>query len=144
MESTTRQPDQPTAGTLSSNRVVLFADMLGFAALTEANPIDPRMLHAHSRFPQTFEALDEMISHRNPLTEVFSHFHNYLKWSIMTAEMGHPLTAITFSDSVFIATNHLFEATTIAANLAQSTLSHEDSSAHGYRFWVIRCAQISF
>ena len=50
------QPDQPTTGTLSSNRVVVFADMLGFAALTEANPIDPRMLHAHSRFPQTLEA----------------------------------------------------------------------------------------
>jgi class 3 adenylate cyclase len=40
MESTTNQPDQPTAGTLSSNRVVVFADVLGFAALTEANPVE--------------------------------------------------------------------------------------------------------
>ena len=57
MESTTRQPDQPTTRTLSSNRVVVFADMLGFAALTEANPIDLRMLHFRSRpFSQTFES----------------------------------------------------------------------------------------
>lgn len=133
MESTT-QARSADHGTLSSNRVVVFADILGFAALTEANPVDPRMLRARSRFPQTFEDLDEMISHRNPLTEVFSHFHNCLRWSIMTAEMGHPLTAITFSDSVFIATNHLFQATTFAVNLAQSMLSQKIPVRMGIAF----------
>src|SRR5258706_16126590 len=104
MESTTRQPDQPTTHTLCRNCVVVFADMLGFAALTETHAIDPRMLQARSRLPQSFEAMDEIISHRNPLTESFSRFHTSLKWAIMSAEMQHPLTAITFSDSVFIGT----------------------------------------
>jgi hypothetical protein len=134
MESTTRQSDQPATVTLSSNRVVVFADMLGFAALTEANPLDLRMLHAHSRLPQTFEALEEMITHRNPLTEAFSHFHRSLKWAIMTAEMGHPLTAITFSDSVFIATNYLFEGSTFAVNLARSMLSQKVPVRMGIAF----------
>lgn len=122
MESTTRQPDQSTK-TLSSNRVVLFADILGFAALTEANPIDIRMLHAHGQFPQSPEAFEEMTSHMNPLTEAFSHFPNSLKWAIMTAKIAHPLTAITFSDSVFIATKYLFEAARFANDLARSMLS---------------------
>src|SRR6266568_3562425 len=131
---TTGQPDQPTTGTLGSNRVVVFVDMLGFAALTEANPIDPRMLHAHSRLPQSLEALDDMISHRNPLTQAFSHFHTSLKWAIMTAEMQHPLTAITFSDSAFIATNYLFEAGTIGVTLARSMLSYKIPVRMGIAF----------
>ena len=134
MESTTRQPDQPTTGTLSLDRVVVFADTLGFAALTEANPINPRMLNAHSRLPQSFEVLDEMISYRNPLTESFSHFHTSLKWAIMTAEMKHPLTAITFSDSVFIATNYLFEAASIAVTLARAMLSYKVPVRMGIAF----------
>ena len=135
MESTTRQPDQPTAGTLSSNRVVVFADMLGFVALTEANPIDLRMLHANSRLPQSLDALEEMIRRPgNPLTEAFSHFHNSLKWAIRTAEMQHPLTAITFSDSVFVATSHLFEAATFAVNLARSMLSQKIPVRMGIAF----------
>ena len=44
------------------------------------------------------------------------------------------MTAITFSDSVFIATNHLFEATTFAANLAQSTLSQKIPVRMGIAF----------
>jgi hypothetical protein len=134
MESTTRQPDQSTTGSLSLDRVVVFADMLGFAALTEANPINPRMLNAHSRLPHSFEALDEMISHRNPLTDSFSHFHTSLKWAIMTAEMKHPLTAITFSDSVFIATNYLFEAASIAVTLARAMLSYKVPVRMGMAF----------
>jgi hypothetical protein len=41
----------------------------------------------------------------------------------MTAQMRHRLTAITFSDSVFIATNYFFEATTLAVNIEHSMLS---------------------
>jgi hypothetical protein len=133
MGSTTRKRNQPNS-ILGSNRVVVFADMLGFAALMEANPLDIRMLHARSRFPQTLEALDEIIRHRNPLTDAFSRFHTSVKWAIMTAEMGHPLTAITFSDSVFIATNHLFEGTTFAVNLARSMLSQKVPVRMGIAF----------
>lgn len=130
---TTRQPDQPRTGTPSSNRVVVFADMLGFAALTEANPIDLRMLHAHSRpFSLT---LDDIVSGpKNPLTEAFSRFHSSLKWAIMTAEMRYPLTAITFSDSAFIATTHLFEAASFAVDLARSMLSQKVPVRMGIAF----------
>ena len=74
------------------------------------------------------------------MTEAFSTFHTSLKSAISLAEMQHPLTAITFSDSVFIATNYLFQATTFAVNLARSMLSTEDTRTHGNRFWVIRRA----
>lgn len=136
MESTTRQPDQPTTGTLSSNRVVVFADMLGFAALMEANPIDLQMLQFHSRpFSLTTDEFDKLISEpRNSLTEAFSHFHNSLKSEISLAEIKHPLTAITFSDSVFIATAYLFQATSFAVNLARSMLSQKIPVRMGIAF----------
>jgi hypothetical protein len=122
MKTISHDSVQQKSGTEDSHRVVVFADMLGFAALTEAHPIDPRMLEAHSRPPQSWEALEEMISHRNPLTQVFSHFHTYLTGAIRLAEMAHPITAITFSDSVFFATRHLYEATTFAVGLARFLL----------------------
>lgn len=96
--------------------------MLGFASLTESNPIDISMLNARTR-PLGMTLDDILAEPKNPLTDAFSHFHHSLKWTIMTAEMRHPLTAITFSDSVFIATNYLFEAATLAVNLAQSMLA---------------------
>jgi hypothetical protein len=100
--------DQPTAGAIeSSDRVVLFADLLGFAALTEANPLDFRMLRAHSRFPR-LEDLEEMMTHKNPLTAAFSTFHSSVKSAISLAEMEHPFTAITFPDSVLIFLNAPF------------------------------------
>jgi hypothetical protein len=114
----------PPTGGSDSSRVVVFADMLGFAALTEANPINVRMLQSHSRplsrdvdWPSVTE------KSKNPLTEAFSMFHHHLKWAIMMAEMRHAITAITFSDSVFVATNDLCEAATFAADLAFGMLS---------------------
>jgi hypothetical protein len=123
MTSISHDSSQQKSSAEDSHRVVVFADMLGFAALTEAHPIDPRMLEAYSRLPQSWEALDEIISHRNPLTQVFSHFHICLAGAIKLAEMAHPVTAITFSDSVFFATRYLYEATTFAVGLTQSLLS---------------------
>jgi hypothetical protein len=117
----------------NSDRVVVFADMLGFAALTEANPIDIRMLRANSR-PLSLTLDDILEGSNNPLTKAFSSFHHSLKWAFMTAEMKHALTAVTFSDSVFIATTHLFEAATIAANLAHSLLSEKVPVRMGIAF----------
>jgi hypothetical protein len=109
---------------LASESVVVFADMLGFTALTEANPIDLRTLQARTRpLSLTF---DEIVSEpKNPLTMAFSGFHYSLKSAIELAEMRHALTAITFSDSVFIATKYLFEGASIAINLAHSMLSQK-------------------
>jgi hypothetical protein len=113
----------PTSGS-DSNRVVIFADMLGFAALTEANPIDVRMLQSHNRpLSRDVDWLSVIGKDKNPLTEAFSRFHQHLKWAIMMAEMRHAVTAITFSDSVFVATNDLYDAAIFAADLAFAMLS---------------------
>ena len=79
--------------------------------------------------------LEEVVSGRgNPLTEAFSNFHSALKWAIEMAEDTHPLTAVTFSDSAFIATRYLFEAANFAISLAQSTLSRRVPVRMGIAF----------
>ncbi len=117
------------SGIQDSNCVVLFADMLGFTALTEANPIEVHKLRARP-LPMN---LDDILT-RNPLTKAFWSFHYSLKWAIMTAEMSHALTAISFSDSVFIATAHFFEAARIAVNLSHSMLSQKVPVRMGIAF----------
>ena len=62
---------QPATNNAKSNRVIVFADMLGFAALTEANPIDIRILRANSR-PFSLTLDDILDGPKNPLTEAFS------------------------------------------------------------------------
>lgn len=106
------------------NRVVLFVDMLGFAALTEAYPIDVAMLNAHNR---PFSASLEMIlgTPKNPLTEAFHGFHFALRWAIDMANMWSPVTAITFSDSAFVAFTHLVDAANLAVDFARSMLSQK-------------------
>jgi len=121
------------ADVLRSDRVVVFADMLGFAALTEAHPLDLRALNARSRpLAMTLEELAGGCA--NPLTEAFSNFHSALKWAIEMAEDTHPLTAITFSDSAFIATTYLFEAANFAIRLTQSALSRRVPVRMGIAF----------
>jgi hypothetical protein len=86
----------------AAERFVLFVDMLGFAALTEAYPIDVAMLSARNR---PLAATLEMIAAtpRNPLTEAFHGFHAAVRWGIDRTNMRRSVTAITFSDSAFIA-----------------------------------------
>jgi hypothetical protein len=129
----TTRSDPPTTDTTSPNRVVVFADMLGFAALTEANPIDLRLLHAHGH-PLSVRPEDIFSTPKNPLTEAFSRFHYSLQWAITMAGMKHTITAITFSDSVFVATTYLFEATSFAIYLARSLLSQNIPVRMGIAF----------
>lgn len=105
-----------------AERIVLFVDMLGFAALTEAYPIDVGMLNAYER-PSS--ASLEMIfgTPKNPLTEAFHGFHSALRWAIDMANMRRPVTAITFSDSAFVAFTHLIDAATLAVDFERSMLS---------------------
>ena len=106
------------------DRVVLFVDMLGFAALTEAYPIDVAMLNAHNR---PFSSSLEMIlsASENPLTETFHGFHFALRWAIDMANRRRQVTAITFSDSAFIAFTHLVDAFNLAVDFARSMLSQK-------------------
>ena len=107
--------------TAPDNRVVLFVDLLGFAALTEQNPLDLAALK-HSQNPFS-GGIDQLLSaDRNPLTRAFTRFHHTMKWAIELAQMSHPLTAITFSDSAFIATIKLSESVSVAAYIIQTLL----------------------
>lgn len=103
------------------NKVVLFADMLGFASLTESHPLDVDRLRAHDRFTSYIDKY--LGAPKNPLADKFSLFHNGLKNATSMANMRHPLTAISFSDSAFIATTHLHEVVAIAANLLRYVIS---------------------
>lgn len=122
MEERRRGPIVPSVPPV--DRVVLFVDLLGFAALTETYPIDVAILNAHSRpFSSGFDTI--LSTPKNPLTEAFHGFHFALRWAIDMANMHRPVTAITFSDSAFIAFEHLIDAASLAVDLARSMLSQK-------------------
>lgn len=109
----------------TDNKVVLFADLLGFAALTESYPLDvDRCGVGNGPIAGQFVGLfDEILNKpRNDLAHVFSGFHSSLRGVLSLARMSHSLTAITFSDSVFVATTHCYEAANIAINLLHALL----------------------
>jgi len=105
----------------ADNKVVLFTDILGFAALTESCPLDIDRCRVGDRplvyrFGEIFE-----VSH-NELAHTFSGFHSSLRGVLRLARMSHLLTAITFSDSAFVATTYAYEAVNIAINLLHDLL----------------------
>jgi class 3 adenylate cyclase len=99
-------------------KVVLFADLLGFAALTEQHPIDALALRGSDRLDAIFGA----VFNKNPLTHAFTEFHRAIRWTLQLSQLRHSSTAITFSDSAFVATTRLHEAVGIAVHLMQSLL----------------------
>jgi hypothetical protein len=112
----------------TENKVVLFADVLGFAALTESYPLDvDRCMVGDTPLDFQFsEILSEAFkSPRNELAHTFSEFHRSLRSILYYARMWHHLTAITFSDSVFVATTHAYEAVNIAIDLLQTLMSQK-------------------
>jgi hypothetical protein len=118
-----------------------YADLLGFAALTEANEIqidkicnsdiicyqasdllgDIDKLFNSMKIPSTLsEGLPS--EKTNQLTMHFIAFHNSVKHAVELAQMSHSLTAITFSDSAFFVTSDAFNTAQIAINLMQSLM----------------------
>ncbi len=107
----------------TDNKVILFVDILGFAALTESYPIDLDLFKAVDRLLSPNFNIDTILeASRNRLTHTFSGFHRSLRAVLDLASMGYPLTAITFSDSAFIATTHAYEAVNIAIDLLHALL----------------------
>lgn len=102
-------------------KVVLFVDLLGFASLTEGHPIELNLIQGSDR-PSEIFAMILSGKNKNPLTQAFTNFHRALKAAIDLAQMDHPLTAITFSDSAYIATGHLFQAVNIASYFFQTLI----------------------
>jgi hypothetical protein len=106
---------------VTDNKVVIFVDILGFASLTETYPVEPDLIEAYNR-PVLWSIETIFASRDNLLTRTFTSFHHSLKAAIDLAKMSHPVTAISFSDSAFIATTRLFEAANMAVYLFQSLL----------------------
>lgn len=107
--------------TTTDDRVVLFVDLLGFAKLTEENPLDLEAIK-HSQKPLS-GTIDRLLAvDQNPLTRAFTQFHHTLKWAIELAQMQHTLIAITFSDSAFVSTSKLSESVSVATYIVQTLL----------------------
>jgi hypothetical protein len=117
--------DSPISGapekTKEADRFLVFADMLGFATLTEENAIDIARLRISSH-PGSWNWDDIVSKPKNPLTEAFSSFHSAVKGGITIAEIHEAVTAITFSDSVFFAGANLPIVAGFAIDLAHSLL----------------------
>lgn len=103
------------------NKVVLLVDLLGFASLTEEHALQLDYIIESER-PLANIAM-VLSGKKNPLTETFISFHRALKSAINLAQMHHPVTAITFSDSAFIATNQLYQAVNIAMYFVKALVS---------------------
>ena len=67
--------------------------------------------------------LGKVFEAKNPLTHAFTEFHRAARWALQIANFTHPSTAITFSDSMVVATAKLHEAVGIATYLMKSLLS---------------------
>jgi hypothetical protein len=107
----------------NNNKVVLYIDILRFVALTEAYPIDIDLLKIHGRPLSYAHNIDKILAiPRNRLIDTFTSFHYLLAATLNLANMRHPLTAITFSDSAFIATAYAYEAVNIAIDLLHDLL----------------------
>lgn len=102
-------------------KVVLFADILGFAALIEQHELDVPSLRNSERLDTIFGSIFK----KNPLTHAFTEFHRAIQWGLRLSQLRHSATAITFSDSAFIATTRLSEAAGIAIYLMQSLMRRE-------------------
>ncbi|HVE73241.1 MAG TPA: hypothetical protein VNI54_17870 [Thermoanaerobaculia bacterium] len=106
----------------ADDKVVLFVDVLGFAALIEQHALDVGSIRRFER-PLSLGSFDDIARIQdNPLTRTFGGFHRSIRWALEMASMRHAATAITFSDSAFIATDHFYQAAAIAIDLLQSLL----------------------
>ena len=111
------QTNEQKSNAVVESRAVVFVDVLGFASLTEQHPLDLKQIKAADR-PLSVESINMILTQReNPLTQVFTAFHRSLEAVIDLAKMKHLVTAVTFSDSAFIATAQLYHAASIAVQL---------------------------
>src|SRR5690242_14305603 len=83
------------------DKVVLFADLLGFARLTEQWDLDLPFLRNSNRIDAN---MGQVFKKKNALTHAFTEFHTAMQWALRMADMKHASTAISFSDSAFVAT----------------------------------------
>ncbi len=111
-------------GIITENKVVLFADILGFAALIESYPLDVDRCRLGNR-PLIYHIAEVFEPSRNELARIFSDFHSSLSGVLMLARLHSDLTAISFSDSVFVATTYVYESVNISINLLHASLQRK-------------------
>lgn len=104
-------------------KTVVFVDMLGFAALTENHPLDVDRLKLLDG-PILADLMGHIKASEDPLAAAFHAFHSQVRAAIGHAEMKHRVTSISFSDSAFIATDQLFQATDIASRIMLRLLQY--------------------
>jgi len=116
------QENAPTSTITTDSKAVVFVDLLGFASLTEQHALELERIRIADH-PLSADSLNMILTQReNPLTQAFTNFHRSLKAVIDLAQMQHPITAVTFSDSAFIASTHLYHAADIAIQLVHYLL----------------------
>src|SRR5688572_18466977 len=90
-------------------KIVLFADMLGFASLTEQYPLEPDSFRdAMTSSPEELDELIYRYGELNPLAHNFFKFHQIVESCLRDANCSEPHEAIVFSDSMFVAGNWLY------------------------------------
>ena len=117
---------------VAENRAVMFVDLLGFASLTEQHALELERIKGDRLLSRHLDTI--FASPDNPLTRAFTSFHRSLESTIDLAQMSHSLTAITFSDSAFVATTHLFEVVNMAAYLIQWLLQQRIPARAGIAY----------
>lgn len=103
-------------------RVVVLADVLGFADLTENNPVDVDRLNLLAGPIGENVWAQIRAAESDPLAATFVRFHRGIKFATDLATIQHRVTSITFSDSVFFATTYLHEAVQLAISLVRHSI----------------------
>jgi hypothetical protein len=104
--------------------IVLFADLLGFAALTEGHEVSEEDFEVHDR-PETDEFLTASLENSCPLVQTYVRFQVAVQNAVKFAHAsGKHATSVTFSDSAFVATENLDTASTLAVSLMRKLLPY--------------------
>jgi hypothetical protein len=104
--------------------IVVFADLLGFAALTEQHDVCEDDFEAHDR-PETDEFLAASLEDSCALVQTYIRFQVAVQSAVTYAHAaGDRATSVTFSDSAFVATETFATAKTLAIALMTKLLPH--------------------
>jgi hypothetical protein len=123
-------------------KFVVFVDMLGFSALTEAHELD-REVFAELQSPGAIDFLRASLEsmNANQLSERFIRFHILLEKVVHQNRLAYECSLITFSDCAFFASDDRKPAISFSTEVMQLALKDRIpvriGVAHG-EFFVVR------
>jgi hypothetical protein len=104
--------------------LVLFADLLGFASLTEEHEVSEADFESHDH-PETDEFLTASLEGASPLVETYVRFQVAIQEAVAFAHTsGDHATSVTFSDSAFVSMQSFETASGLAVSLMHKLLPH--------------------